>query len=78
MASRTRNWSNNDFVHPDILWPSKESCTESWKAADDGAKSVDSKQSDTGLFAAVCRHDVGLRSINLYKTGDKCEARRIG
>lgn len=37
-----------------------------------GVKLVDTKKSDTGLFAAVCRHDVGLRLINLHKTGEKC------
>ncbi|SCV73069.1 BQ2448_6994 [Microbotryum intermedium] len=50
--------------------PSKKACTESWKAADDGAEKFWAGKSDTGLVACVCRHDV-LKMVNLEKSGEK-------
>ncbi|SCV74006.1 BQ2448_6438 [Microbotryum intermedium] len=51
--------------------PSKKACTESWKAADDGAEKFWAGKSDTGLVACVCRHDVVLKMVNLEKSGEK-------
>ncbi|SCZ93201.1 BZ3500_MvSof-1268-A1-R1_Chr6-2g08525 [Microbotryum saponariae] len=51
--------------------PTKKACTESWKAADDGAGSTSSRVVDTGLVACVCRHDVNLKMVNLERSGEK-------
>ncbi|SCV75021.1 BQ2448_8050 [Microbotryum intermedium] len=51
--------------------PSKKACTESWKAADDGAEKFWAGKSDTGIVACVCRHDVVLKMVNLEKSGER-------
>lgn len=47
-------------------------CSDSHKAANDFRNtSTWSQCDDTGLFAASCRHDVPLRLVNIYKSGEK-------
>ncbi|KAK4700794.1 hypothetical protein P7C70_g5448, partial [Phenoliferia sp. Uapishka_3] len=50
-------------------------CNDSWKAAGDGAKTDGSsfdRKSDTGLLAAVCRHEICVKLVNITKSGEKC------
>ncbi|SGY13827.1 BQ5605_C010g05987 [Microbotryum silenes-dioicae] len=50
----------------------KDECTANWKAADGGVTSASSNVvADTGLVAAVCRHDHCLRLCNLHQSGEK-------
>ncbi|SCZ93944.1 BZ3500_MvSof-1268-A1-R1_Chr6-3g09011 [Microbotryum saponariae] len=50
----------------------KDECTSNWKAADGGVAAGSSNAvADTGLVAAVCRHDHCLRLCNLYQSGEK-------
>ncbi|SGZ31569.1 BQ5605_C045g12205 [Microbotryum silenes-dioicae] len=50
----------------------KAECTANWKAADGGVTSASSNVvADTGLVAAVCRHDHCLRLCNLHQSGEK-------
>ncbi|SGY79982.1 BQ5605_C008g05269 [Microbotryum silenes-dioicae] len=50
----------------------KDECTANWKAADGGVTSASSNVVvDTGLVAAVCRHDHCLRLCNLHQSGEK-------
>ncbi|KAK4700343.1 hypothetical protein P7C70_g5902, partial [Phenoliferia sp. Uapishka_3] len=49
-------------------------CSDSWKAASDGAKTDGTsfdRKTDTGLLAAVCRHDICLKIVNITKSGEK-------
>lgn len=47
-------------------------CSDSHKAANDLRNtSTWSQCDDTGLFAALCRHDVPLQVVNVYKSGEK-------
>ncbi|KAK4053981.1 hypothetical protein OIO90_003626 [Microbotryomycetes sp. JL221] len=46
-------------------------CADSFKAADDGVTSGHHQKTDTGLVMAVCRHDVCLKLVNLFKSGEK-------
>ncbi|KAH8920653.1 hypothetical protein BT69DRAFT_1374562 [Atractiella rhizophila] len=50
----------------------KDACKESFRAADDKWSQSSFKSSDdTGLFAAVCRHDQPLIFANIFKLGEK-------
>ncbi|SCZ93247.1 BZ3500_MvSof-1268-A1-R1_Chr6-2g08556 [Microbotryum saponariae] len=50
----------------------KDECTANWKAADGGVTSASSNVvADTGLVAAVYRHDHCLRLCNLHQSGEK-------
>ncbi|SGY50652.1 BQ5605_C001g00911 [Microbotryum silenes-dioicae] len=50
----------------------RDECTTNWKAADGGVTSASSNVvADTGLVAAVCRHDHCLRLCNLHQSGEK-------
>ncbi|SGZ31666.1 BQ5605_C045g12227 [Microbotryum silenes-dioicae] len=50
----------------------RDECTANWKAADGGVTSASSNVvADTGLVAAVCRHDHCLRLCNLHQSGEK-------
>ncbi|SGZ31058.1 BQ5605_C047g12295 [Microbotryum silenes-dioicae] len=50
----------------------QDECTANWKAADGGVTSASSNVvADTGLVAAVCRHDHCLRLCNLHQSGEK-------
>ncbi|KAH9825058.1 hypothetical protein DFH28DRAFT_1077494 [Melampsora americana] len=50
----------------------KTACSESHTAADDVRNSSSWDQcDDTGLFGSACRHDVPLRFVNIYKSGEK-------
>lgn len=54
-------------LHADLR-QQQQGCSDSWKAADDGAKTIFKGKTDTGLFAIVCRHDVCLRLINIERS----------
>ncbi|EGG13009.1 uncharacterized protein MELLADRAFT_87078 [Melampsora larici-populina 98AG31] len=50
----------------------KTACSESHTAADDVRNSSSWEQcDDTGVFGSTCRHDVPLRLVNIYKSGEK-------
>ncbi|SGY22628.1 BQ5605_C019g08832 [Microbotryum silenes-dioicae] len=50
----------------------RDECTANWKAEDGGVTSALSNVvADTGLVAAVCRHDHCLRLCNLHQSGEK-------
>ncbi|EGG12645.1 uncharacterized protein MELLADRAFT_86843 [Melampsora larici-populina 98AG31] len=50
----------------------KTACSESHTAADDVRNSSSWEQcDDTGVFGSTCRHDVPLRFVNIYKSGEK-------
>ncbi|TYJ51920.1 hypothetical protein B9479_007481 [Cryptococcus floricola] len=47
-------------------------CDDNWKAKDGGGGEGTNKgKTDTGLVALVCRHNVCLKLVNMYKTGEK-------
>ncbi|SGZ04680.1 BQ5605_C032g11081 [Microbotryum silenes-dioicae] len=50
---------------------SEKACADSWKAANGGATQISRGKSDTGLVACVCRHDIALKMVNLYQSGEK-------
>ncbi|SCV74617.1 BQ2448_7646 [Microbotryum intermedium] len=79
-----QQWRNQAAKHdpqattPDLFISAAEisemkeaACTESWKAADDGAEKFWAGKSDTGLVACVCRHHVVLKMVNLEKSEEK-------
>nr|KIR43991.1 hypothetical protein I312_06807 [Cryptococcus bacillisporus CA1280] len=49
-----------------------DNCSDAWKAKDGGANPRSfSGKADTGLFGMVCSHEVCLKLINLYKSGER-------
>ncbi|KAK4049981.1 hypothetical protein OIV83_003805 [Microbotryomycetes sp. JL201] len=46
-------------------------CANLWKAAYDGKSVGFENKTDTGLVAAICRHNVCLKLINLVQSGEK-------
>ncbi|KAH9825270.1 hypothetical protein DFH28DRAFT_21067 [Melampsora americana] len=50
----------------------KTACSDSHTAANDVRNSTSwDRCDDTGLFAAACRHDVPLKFVNIYQSGEK-------
>ncbi|KAH9809146.1 hypothetical protein DFH28DRAFT_1067209 [Melampsora americana] len=50
----------------------KTACSDSHTAANDVRNSTSwDRCDDTGLFGSACRHDVPLKLINIYKSGEK-------
>ncbi|KDE04179.1 hypothetical protein MVLG_05342, partial [Microbotryum lychnidis-dioicae p1A1 Lamole] len=50
---------------------SEKACADSWKAANGGATQISRGKSDTGLAVCVYRHDIALKMINLYQSGEE-------
>lgn len=55
-----------------------QNCSEAWKANDGGANPISfSGKAGIGLFGMVCSHEVCLKLINLYKSGEQLVVYRL-